>query len=146
MPDELKTRPLSSAACGWLSLRNACPCSQVGGLRCHVRWYRATHGSWDSRSVSLLLCQGFQGTSQGNPASASLPRAALLQVPLPEAALQPKFPTPGGFSTVELVFSFFNSWRMPDRTWVCRQEPKVQFIGFLRPEHRAKSPALGFVA
>lgn len=49
-------------------------------------------------------------------------------------------------STVELVFSFFNSWRMPDRTWVCRQEPKVQFIGFLRPEHRAKSPALGFVA
>ena len=32
---------------------------------------------------------------------------------------------------------------MPDKTWVCRQEPKVECIGFLRAEHRAKSPAVG---
>lgn len=29
---------------------------------------------------------------------------------------------------------------------MCRQEPTVQYIGFLRPEHRAKCSAIGTVA
>lgn len=35
---------------------------------------------------------------------------------------------------------------MPDKTWVCREDPEVQHIGYLSPEHNAKRPAVGAAA
>lgn len=117
--------------------------------------FRAT---WGSRSRGSLPAAALPTGSRHIPGESCLGIAAesssavrshcqrLLFSAIPPLCPPPPRPPWLFLLTVELVLFFFNSWGMPDRTWVCRQEPKVQYIGFLRPERRAKSSAVGTVA
>ena len=101
-----------------------------------VLWYRAAGGPKTVIPVPLLLCH----TISAVPGKSRLCTAAQS-----DSALEPHCQRLL-FSIISLplwLCFFCNFGGMPDKTWVCRQEPKVECIGFLRAEHRAKSPAVG---